>query len=59
MAETRQCNLRIPVTLLEQIDILIALGEFEDRSEFIKYAMRTALRDYYKRGQALSPEVRG
>lgn len=47
---TRQVNIRLPLELLNEIDILVKNGDFEDRAEFMKYALRKTIQTYNGRG---------
>lgn len=42
-------TLRLSPELADQIDKLIESGEFEDRSEFIRYAIRKTLKTFETR----------
>lgn len=55
---SRQVNMRVPIELLDEIDRIIKSGDFGDRSEFIKYAIRKTLQNYSGRGQNPPPLVR-
>lgn len=46
MVKTSVIGVRLTPEQLDAIDSLISLGEFEDRSDFIKYAVRKYLRSY-------------
>ena len=49
---TKQFNIRLPVDLLDEMDSIIKTGDFHDRAEFVKYALRRTVSLYSGRGHA-------
>lgn len=56
---TRQINIRLPLDLLDEIDVLIKSGDFGDRAEFVKYALRKTIKSYSDRGKPSLEEDQG
>lgn len=57
MADMIHCNFRLPTDIVTQIDELIECGDFGDRSEFIRYAIRKTLMVYGGRCQTPSSKI--
>lgn len=53
---TRQINIRLPLELIDEIDHLVKSGDFEDRAEFMKYALRKTIQSYNGRGKTFPLE---
>lgn len=56
MARMSFVRVRLSAEQIAAIDALIEEGEFEDRSEFIRYAIRKHLKIYNGRGQTPPPK---
>lgn len=46
---SEQLNVRISPNILAEIDKLIESGEFGNRAEFVRYALRMTLKSFDKR----------
>ncbi len=46
MEETQQVNVRIAKSEMDQIDEFVANGDFTNRAEFVKFAIRKVLKTY-------------
>ena len=58
MSKMPMVGVRLNTEQIAAIDALIEEGEFEDRSEFIRYAVRKHLKTYHGRGQTPPPQNR-
>ena len=45
-AKTKQLSVRVPESILECINLLVDLGLFKDRSDFINYSLKEVLKEY-------------
>lgn len=52
-----QVNVRLTPDVVAHIDRLVECGDFGDRSEFARYAIRKTLMVYTARGPLTSPET--
>jgi len=51
-------SVRIPVGIVKIADVLVELGLFKDRSDFVNYAMREAVREFLPRIRVeVTPEL--
>lgn len=57
MSKMPMVGVRLNTEQIAAIDALIEEGEFEDRSEFIRYAVRKHLKTYHGRGQTPPPKT--
>jgi len=57
-AKTKQLSIRVPESILECINLLVDLGLFKDRSDFINYSLKEVLKEYLMNIKInISPEI--
>ena len=56
--QTQQLSVRVPQNVLECINLLVDLGLFKDRSDFINYSLQESLKKYLMNIKIeVSPEI--